>query len=113
MRREQVPVEVAAFRIVQEALSNVVHHAQARRAMIHLLIERPGLFVVEVMDDGRGLPAARRAGVGLRSMRERAEELGGTFTVHPRADGGTVVRAELPFTLLPNATPAQDERGDG
>jgi signal transduction histidine kinase len=99
-------VEVAAFRIVQEGLSNVVRHAQARRAVIHLLLERPGLFVVEVMDDGRGLPAARRAGVGLRSMRERAEELGGTLTVHPRADGGTVVRAELPFTQQPGDTHA-------
>jgi signal transduction histidine kinase len=106
-------VEVAAFRIVQEALSNVVRHAQARRAVIHLLLERPGLFVVEVMDDGRGLPAMRRAGVGLRSMRERAEELGGTLAVGPRADGGTIVRAELPFTLLPDTTPAQDARGDG
>ncbi len=105
-------VEVAAFRIVQEALSNVVRHAEARRAVVHLLLERPDLLVVEVTDDGRGLPATRRAGVGLRSMRERAEELGGTLAVNQRASGGTVVRAELPFTQLPSDIYQQDEKSD-
>jgi signal transduction histidine kinase len=90
-------VEVAAFRIVQEALANVVRHAGARRAEVRLALERPGLLVVEVTDDGRGLPAVRRAGVGLRSMRERAEELGGTLSVNARPQGGTSVRATLPF----------------
>jgi signal transduction histidine kinase len=97
-------VEVAAFRIVQEALSNVVRHAGAGRAAIRLQLERSDLLVVEVEDDGRGLPAEHRAGVGLRSMRERAEELGGTLVVRPRASGGTMVRAELPFTHLPGDT---------
>ena len=105
-------VEVAAFRIVQEALSNVVRHAEARRAVVHLLLERSDLLVVEVADDGRGLPATRRAGVGLRSMRERAEELGGTLAVRSRTSGGTVVRAELPFTQLPGDTYQQDEKSD-
>jgi signal transduction histidine kinase len=105
-------VEVAAFRIVQEALSNVVRHAEARRAVVHLLLERSDLLVVEIADDGRGLPATRRAGVGLRSMRERAEELGGTLVVRSRANGGTVVRAELPFTQLHGDTYQQDEKSD-
>ncbi|MDX1993390.1 MAG: sensor histidine kinase [bacterium] len=106
-------IEVAAFRIVQEALSNVVRHAEAGRAAIRLLLERPDLLVVEVEDDGRGLPAERRAGVGLRSMRERAEELGGTLVIRPRASGGTVVRAELPFTQLPDDTYQRDEQHNG
>jgi signal transduction histidine kinase len=105
-------VEVAAFRIVQEALSNVVRHAEAHRAAIRLLIERPGLLVVEVADDGRGLPVERRAGVGLRSMRERAMELGGTLVVSPRASGGTLVRAELPFSQLSDNPHEQNEHGD-
>lgn len=97
-------IEVAAFRIVQEALSNVVRHAGAGRAAIRLQLERTDLLVVEVEDDGRGIPTEHRAGVGLRSMRERAEELGGTLVVRPRVSGGTVVRAELPFTQLPSDT---------
>jgi len=90
-------VEVAAFRIVQEALSNVVRHAGARQAAVRLAMEWPDVLVVEVTDDGRGLPAVRRAGVGLRSMHERAEELGGTLFVNAQPQGGTSVRATLPF----------------
>jgi signal transduction histidine kinase len=80
--------------------------------VVHLLLERSDLLVVEVADDGRGLPATRRAGVGLRSMRERAEELGGTLVIRSRTVGGTVVRAELPFTQLPSDTYHQDEKSD-
>jgi signal transduction histidine kinase len=52
---------------------------------------------VAVADDGRGLPARRRDGIGLRSMRDRAEELGGTFRIARRSEGGTIVAAELPL----------------
>lgn len=102
-------VEVAAFRIVQEALSNVMRHAGAGHAEVRLTLERPNVLVVEVADDGRGLPAVRRAGVGLRSMRERAEELGGTLSVNARPRGGTAVRATLPFAQPQDGASEQNE----
>lgn len=90
-------VEVAAFRIVQEALTNVVRHAGARRCAIRLRVEdSPGALKVEVQDDGRGIDPTGRTGVGLGSMRERAEELGGTWSIERPAGGGTLVRAVLP-----------------
>lgn len=88
-------VEVAVYRIVQEALTNVVRHSEARACLVRLKLE--DTLVVEINDDGRGLPASRPTGVGLTSMSERASELGGTFVIEPRASGGTRVRVELPF----------------
>ncbi|MFD1505725.1 hypothetical protein FE374_01005 [Georgenia yuyongxinii] len=90
-------VEVAAYRIVTEALTNVVRHASARRCTVRLAVER-GVLTVEVADDGTGLPVEVRAGVGLASMAERAAELAGRFEVSAGPAGaGTVVRAELPL----------------
>jgi signal transduction histidine kinase len=90
-------VEVAAYRIAQEAITNVVRHAEARTCRVRLRLDEPvGLLCVEVQDDGTGLPIQRRAGVGLHSMRERAEELGGTFIIASPATGGTSVIARLP-----------------
>ena len=88
-------VEVAAYRIAQEALTNVTRHARATRATISLEQDDARLLV-EVTDDGAGLPDALHAGVGLGSMRERAEELGGRLQVLPAPGGGTTVRAWLP-----------------
>ncbi len=88
-------VEVAVYRIVQEALANVVRHAQAHRCCICLSCEND-LLHVEVSDDGIGLPESYRAGVGLLSMRERAAELGGTCKIAPLPEGGTCVQACLP-----------------
>jgi signal transduction histidine kinase len=88
-------VEVAVFRIVQEALTNVVRHSQARACFVCLkLADR---LVVEITDDGRGLPAAPRAGIGLTSMRERAAELGGKCVIEARREGGTRVLVQLPL----------------
>jgi signal transduction histidine kinase len=89
-------VEVAAFRIVQEALTNVVRHAQARRCFVRL--ELDGDLQVEVVDDGVGIRGHHTAGVGLISMCERATELGGTCVIEPAPDGGTRVRACLPLS---------------
>ena len=93
-------VEVAAYRIAQEALTNVVRHAQARTCVVRLaavvLGDRTTLHV-EIADDGEGLPSELHAGVGLRSMRERAEELGGTCIVESDEGGGTRVSAWLPL----------------
>ncbi|GAA3183857.1 hypothetical protein GCM10010531_42630 [Blastococcus jejuensis] len=89
-------VEVAAYRIVQEALTNVVRHASARHSCVRLTVEATWL-VVEVTDDGVGLAATAPAGVGLSSMRERAAEMGGSCEVTTVADGGTRVLARLPM----------------
>jgi len=87
-------VEVAAYRVVQEALANVLHHAQASRCEVTVrFAERLELGVT---DDGIGISPDYRAGVGLHSMRERAEELGGSFAVTARPQGGTCVTASLP-----------------
>jgi signal transduction histidine kinase len=88
-------VEVAAYRIVQEALENVSKHSQARQCMIRFA-NHNGLEI-EIMDDGIGLPANITPGVGLRSMRERAEELGGSCVIERCVDGGTRILAHLPI----------------
>ncbi|HEX2181337.1 MAG TPA: ATP-binding protein [Rubrobacteraceae bacterium] len=93
-------VEVAAYRIAQEAMTNAVRHAGASRCQVRFdLDEGAGLLRLEISDDGRGIGEDRGVGVGLSSMRERAEELGGTCVVEPVPGGGTRVRAELPWRI--------------
>ena len=87
--------EVAAYRIAQEALTNVARHASAQHCSLRLWSES-GNLCLEVRDDGRGLPSDVRSGVGLRAMQERAAELGGTCTIES-SPGGTVVLATLPM----------------
>jgi signal transduction histidine kinase len=87
-------VEVAAYRIVTEALTNVVRHAGATRCEVCVRLD--GALHLEVVDDGVGLPADRRAGVGLASMSERAAELGGSCEIESVPGAGTRVRATLP-----------------
>jgi len=89
-------VEVAAYRIAQEAFTNVVRHARAARCTIRLEAS-DGALQLSIEDDGVGLAELEPRGVGLGSMRERAEELGGTFSVAPRATGGTRVDVMLPL----------------
>ena len=93
-------VEVATFRIVLGALSNVSRHAGANSCRV-LLLRSDRQLTIEVDDDGTGLPADFRAGVGVTSMRERAAELGGECVFDPRPDGGTAVRARLPIGADP------------
>ena len=100
-------VEVAAYRIVSEALANVVRHAAARRATVRLVAGEA--LEVEVADDGTGIDAAAPSGVGLVSLRERTAELGGAVSITCPPDGGTVVRARLPLVRVPaQARPVQD-----
>jgi signal transduction histidine kinase len=95
-------VEVAAYHIAQEAMTNVVRHAGANTCVVRLdLDDEAGLLRLQVEDDGRGISTERGTGVGLSSMRERAEELGGTCEIEPVATGGTRVRVELPCFLGP------------
>jgi signal transduction histidine kinase len=99
-------VEVACYRIIQEAIANVSRHAKAGSCHISLAVdEARDMLVVGVTDDGIGIPEGRRAGVGMASMRERAEELGGALAVERNPEGGTRVVARLP---LPQERKAKD-----
>jgi signal transduction histidine kinase len=95
-------VEVAAYRIVTEAMTNVIRHAGATRCSVALR-EVDGWLRVDVRDDGIGLRPVHRDGIGLTSMRERAAELGGAVSIANRSDRGATVTASLP---LPDAVPA-------
>ena len=88
--------QATAYRIVQEALTNVVRHSAASRATIVLDRDADHL-VVTVLDDGSGIPADSPERGGLRGMRERAELVDGALTVAPGAGGGTAVTARLPW----------------
>jgi signal transduction histidine kinase len=88
-------VEVVAYRIVQEALTNVARHAQAQTCTVRF--ETDDELCVEIRDDGVGLPRDHRLGVGLTSMRERAAELGGQCGVESITPRGTRVWARLPL----------------
>jgi len=89
-------VEVAAYFIITEAVTNVIHHAHASACNVRIeMLEAPDALRIEVQDNGAGLPEDRTAGIGLRSMRERAEELGGTFAIESEAGKGTRVIAQL------------------
>jgi signal transduction histidine kinase len=89
-------VEVAAYRIAAEALTNVARHAGASEVVVRIEAGEDAL-VLEVADDGAGIDEQAQAGVGLLSLRERAAELGGTSEVACPPGGGTVVRARLPM----------------
>src|SRR5207245_1278685 len=88
------PVDLAAFRVLQEGLTNVRKHADARRVVVQLCFAR-GVVVVEVIDDGSGSGTGGGTGHGLVGLRERVALLGGNFTAGPRADGFGL-RATLP-----------------
>lgn len=101
--RGRPEIELVAFRIVQEALTNVVRHAGATRAGV-MLETRDGELHLEVLDDGVGFEAGRTwfelqrtASVGVSSMRDRAAEVGGDLAVESARGGGTSVRARLPW----------------
>ena len=97
-------VEVAAYRIVVEAVTNTVRHARARRCRVSIACIPAGL-AIEVTDDGTGLVASGLPGHGLAIMRERAEELGGTVTVRDGSPGVTV-QARLPAVTAPAQLPS-------
>ena len=87
-------VEVAAYRIVQEAFTNVTRHAQAHTCTVRFSLT--DTLEIEITDDGIGLPQEHQAGVGLLSMRERAAELGGSCVIEKNNGSGTRVYARLP-----------------
>lgn len=88
-------VEVAAYRVTQEALSNVVRHARAASARVVLAVERDGIRI-EVTDDGSGRVQPRPGGIGLTTMHERAAEIGGSLSIRAACPRGTTVALWLP-----------------
>jgi signal transduction histidine kinase len=101
------------YRIVQEALTNVSRHSGSREAWVRLR-QAEDRIELEIEDRGRGLPpeAERREGwqgIGLVSMRERAELMGGEFALVPAAGGGTIVRVGVPLQMATRATGTAEE----
>jgi signal transduction histidine kinase len=100
LRHDGVPlppvVELTAYRVVQEALTNVLRHANAATAEVCVAVE-DGVLHVRVVDDGRGAPPGADPGFGLRGMRERVEAVGGAVTAGPHAPHGFEVRATVPL----------------
>jgi signal transduction histidine kinase len=99
LRGDEVPeiVSAAAYRIVQESLTNVARHAgTGTRASVRVLLE-PDRLELEIIDDGIGVSEPSREGGGLQGMRERAAALAGTFSAGRRPEGGFRVWASLPL----------------
>jgi signal transduction histidine kinase len=90
-------VEVNAYRIVLEAWNNSVRHARASRCIVGFGIEQD-VLVLSVQDDGPGMPKEYRAGLGLRSMRARAREIGGELQIESVQPHGTCISARLPLS---------------
>jgi signal transduction histidine kinase len=111
IRRSELPplsaaIEVAVFRIVTEAVTNVVKHADARRCLVDLRVMSENAadsrLRIEITDDGTGLSGPLSTGHGLSTMRERAEELRGRLRLARGPDGrGNSVIAELPLSSAP------------
>jgi len=98
-------VEVAAFRIAAEGLANARRHSDAAEIEVRLMSETDRL-IVAIDDDGHGIRTSSLPGLGLASMRERAEELGGTFDIDSAPGAGTRITAILPFAPVAAPAPA-------
>lgn len=87
--------EMILFRIVQEALNNCIKYSEAKKLTV-LLQYQPQLFILQVQDDGKGFDATQNIGIGLKSMLNRAQLIGGAFNLQSTQGKGTVVTIELP-----------------
>jgi signal transduction histidine kinase len=102
-RRLPIEVETSAYRIVQEALTNAVRHAEASSVSV-VLVRQAGAFIAVVADDGRGFDPSRAEadetgrGVGLLSMHERARSVGGDLGIESAPSAGTTVRLRVPMS---------------
>jgi two-component system sensor histidine kinase UhpB len=90
---------ISAYRVVQEALSNVFKHAGAKNARVRLEVDEPERTLhIEIADDGVGFAAgSASSGIGIIGMRERVVALGGTIAFHSSVNQGTVVEIDLPL----------------
>lgn len=106
-----LPIQLSAYRIVQEALTNVQRHSTARSARVSLRTRAPGAgspsgwIEVEVLDDGRPLPGTSGSGLGQLGMRERVTSHGGSAEIGPRVSGGYRVRVRLPLIRTLDGAP--------
>jgi signal transduction histidine kinase len=92
-------VEEGLYRITIEALNNVLKHATATQAKVTLKKEKSHVFL-NIEDNGKGFDPSKGSsseGIGMRSMRERAEQLGGTFEIFSRQGSGTVIQVVIPI----------------
>jgi signal transduction histidine kinase len=94
--RLNAALEVAIFRTVQEGITNIIHHAQGESARIRISTQNSEI-VIDIIDDGVGLPADMIPGIGLISIQERADELDGTFSIQPASHG---LHLQVSFPLL-------------
>jgi PAS domain S-box-containing protein len=98
--RENEPVKLAVYRILQEHLTNVVKHAEAKRVEITLLQSQDKLTLV-VVDEGKGFDTAKESdGIGLRNMRSRAESLMGIFSIDSQPGKGSTLFVQLPLQQI-------------
>ncbi|MFN8217756.1 MAG: histidine kinase [Solirubrobacterales bacterium] len=104
------PLDVAALRIIQEALTNVLRHAQATRANL-VLRYRPAELELEVTDDGRGAGGPLQSGHGLLGLGERVDLLGGRIEAGPIPGGGFRLLARIPTTTMTTLRPGRADRG--
>jgi signal transduction histidine kinase len=98
---------IGVFRIAQEALTNVLKHAEAKSADLVIGIEG-GVFLLRVSDDGKGIPPNRLQTItshGLASMRHRITALGGSWEVRSPGSGGTIVTAQIPLSRMLSTEP--------
>ncbi len=103
-------VEVAVYRIAQEALTNVARHAQAQHCLLWLALDTEAVHM-HIADDGQGIPAGHRIGAGLHTMHERASELGGSCTITQGSFGGTTIQVELPLPQAKDVVAATAQDG--
>jgi two-component system sensor histidine kinase UhpB len=93
---------IGVFRVAQEALTNILKHAEAKSAALAVNIYED-LFVLRIADDGKGIASSRLETItshGLASMKHRIAALGGSWDVHAPAGGGTVVTARIPLSAM-------------
>ena len=103
--------DLTLYRCVQESLTNVVRHAQAKHINVELAEAAAWLDLV-VRDDGRGMPANAPAGFGLRGMQERVEGLGGRYRLDSAPGRGTIVNISLPLFEAAERTAGRVDAGD-
>jgi signal transduction histidine kinase len=95
-QRFEAGVELGLFRIAQEAVTNALKHATAKRISIELIADRDAVKLT-VSDDGSGIAHERTGGYGLVQMQERAQQIGGTLRIDTKPQGGTMITIAVPF----------------
>ena len=88
-------IEIATYRIIQESISNVIRHSNATECIVKITMNN--FLNIEITDNGKGISFTSKKGIGMASMRERTEELNGTFHVISTPEQGVCIQAIFPF----------------